>query len=661
MNKNALRYVIFLLFVAGVTTSGSAQEQLPPDSLNDALTLRPNDIIKQASRWNNASIDLFTYWLDAGLYGYYGPQPTTFIDGIPVDANYFGWQNLNMLPINMNNLEGTVSRFSPQVYQGTMAGGGIIDFKTVAIDTGFNINSSVYFGNETGDPGPFVFDSLKTTPNIDRWGPDGNLSLSYLKNEWYAKGAFSIRNHQQTDLISNQRITITSSVLGTNQEFVNYKIQTTTLSGLVETGYNSDRWNVKARALYGEDQDFLFFQPFGREIPTKTTYGQLALKGDLQAGKWTFGGQYVAHNKTIGKRYDLHTFIFDWDQTSHAFSADAEYQTSGLSLKPGIAYERLNTQAPGIAQPYNDLITFSLDNRTSISSTAAITFRGNIDYDEQRTALTFNVGVPATISDYWSIKPEVFYSELNPLREESFAYWQTRGYNFGQELGIPTGDVSYFQNTILGAALENNFNISKNWMVSIQPKYIRHRTLNVPWQLVRENEFFDTLPGEFTNTAENGSRLSFLAEIRHHTNQLLHQKLTIYLQRTINGTDRYKEYFKQIPETKIDYQLSLYPVSDLSISLQGTYRTSTEWKEYDALDGVEYRLPSGIPIRPFSGTFDTQTPSFLNAKLGVQKWFWNGRLNTKFSVQNLLNQEVRTHTLGAELFTKFNIKAGVKF
>jgi hypothetical protein len=280
-------------------------------------------------------------------------------------------------------------------------------------------------------------------------------------------------------------------------------------------------------------------------------------------------------------------------------------------------------------QPYNDLITLSLDTRTTIKSNAAITFRGNVDYDEQRTASSFNVGFPTIISSFWNINPKLFYSELNPLREESFAYWQTRGYSFGQELGIPTGDVSYFQNTILGVALGNQFSIAKNWAVSIQPKYIRHRTLNVPWQLVIENEFLDTRPGEFTNTEENGSRLSLLAEIKHQVGQLLHQKMTVHFQHTLEGTDRYKEYFKQIPETKIDYQLTISPVSDLGISLQATYRASTEWIEYEALDGVEYKIISGVPIRPFSGTFNTQTPSFINLKLGVQKWLWEKRLNTK--------------------------------
>src|SRR5680860_942873 len=123
---NDLRY-LFFLGIMSLSLPCLAQTETPADTIRAASVMRPNDLVKQIPRWNMASTDLFTYRLDSGLYGYYGPQPQIMIDGIPVDANYFGSQNLNMLPLFIDNIETSTSRFTPGVYNNTLAGAGLID------------------------------------------------------------------------------------------------------------------------------------------------------------------------------------------------------------------------------------------------------------------------------------------------------------------------------------------------------------------------------------------------------------------------------------------------------------------------------------------------------------------------------------------------------
>jgi len=650
-------------FFFGLSASLCGQAKNQPDSLSKvAGLLRPNDFFKENPRWNNASTDQFTHLLDGGLYGYYGPQPKILVDGIPIDADFFGWQNLNTLPLFVDNVRQATSRFTPQVYKNTLASAGLIDFKTAVVDTGFSISSTLYVGNETGDPGPFVFDSLRTTPNIDRWGPDGSIFLSYKKGNWYSKGLFSFRIHQPTDLILNQRIQITASDLGINDEFVNYKEQITTKSGLLETAYKANNWNIKARGIYGEATDYLFLQPFGREIPAKTTYSQFALKGQYQAGNWILNGEFIAHNKSIGRRFPLHTFIFDWDQTTYTFSSSALFKAQNFSVEPGLIYERLKTRAPGINQPFNDLVTLFLDSRISLGRRAAIDLHTNLDYDEDQFAETIQLDVPVSLTEHWEVTPSFLYTELLPLRQNSFAFWVGRGYTFADALGISIDEpLESFRNESLRFKIANKVTVSENFALLFEQQLTRHNALNVPWQIVRENEFVDTLPGTFTATSEEGERLSLVAQIDHSLLPLFHQQLTFQLQHTLTGTDRYKEYSNQIPGTKISYQFDVFPVPNLSLSLKTIYRTSTEWAEFEALDGVEYTLPSGIPIRDFSGTFDTDTPAFVNLNISVRKWFWNRHVSTQFSLKNVFNEEVRTHTLGAELSTKFDIKIGLNF
>src|SRR5699024_3557575 len=146
---NKARYVL-LICLLWLPIHGFAQETTPEDSLHSATLIRPMDLIEQNLRWNRASTDLFTSWLSSGLYGYYGPQPTIMVDGIPIDANFFGWQNLNMLPVFVSQVKQTTSLFSPQIYHHTVASAGLVNFKSAPIDSGWSADASYFVVIESG-------------------------------------------------------------------------------------------------------------------------------------------------------------------------------------------------------------------------------------------------------------------------------------------------------------------------------------------------------------------------------------------------------------------------------------------------------------------------------------------------------------------------------
>jgi hypothetical protein len=653
--------ILISLSLAGPSLGIAQKNAQPTDSLAEAGVMRPSDLVGEDIRWNAASPGLFTYWMDNGLYGFYGPQAEVYVDGIPLDANFFGWQNLNMLPLSSTkkNSEGR----NQQVFNDNLSPGGFINFESAQLDSGFSASASFFAGNETGDPGPYVYDSLKTTPNIDRWGPDGELSLAYSTGRWYGKGVLSVRNHQQTDLASNARLHFTSSLLGTNQRYVNHRIYSTSRSALLETGYNAGKWGVRARTVQGLSKDYIFLQPFGREVPAKTGYRQLAIEGNYDAGSWMFKGRYMAHQKTIDKRIELHTYIFNWDQRNHTFSASARYRSDGFSITPGIIYERLKTMAPGLERnPFNDLITFSLKSSVPFTDIASLKVDFSADYDERNAAESLRLNFPVLLSDNWKVTPEVLYTEILPIRQHSFSYWVNRGYTFAEELDIPyDASDSVEKNTLTALKLRNDVTLGSGFSLVLEQQLINHQTLNVPFQAVEANAFItDTNPGNFSITQENGNRLEIYSELEHKISNMFRQSAALVLQRTISATNGYQNYFRQVPDTKFKYQIDLQPVPNLLLSLNATYRSSTEWNEFAAIEGNENRLPNGIPIRNVTGTFHTETPAYTDVSLSVQKWFFNRHLNTQFSLRNLLNEEVRMHPLGGELATKFDIKINVK-
>ncbi len=657
------RYCVLFIFLMGVTSSVNAQTDSQADTLSITGSMRPLGIVQEEPRWNITSTDLFTGWISSGLYGFYGPRPKILLDGIPIDINYFGWQNLNMLPIFVNNIDEAQSLFAPQVYRQTLASAGLVNFKTEPVTAGFSAHAFYYIGNESKDPGPWAYDSLKMSPNIDRWGPDAGFALSYGSSSgWHAKGQYLFRNHKPKDLALNLRMHFTASLLGTNQPYVNHQIYINSQSGLLETGYRSSKWNIKARTVVGTNDDYLFLQPFGREIPAQTAYRQLAVQSNYTIKNWNFEARYILHRKTIDKRIDLHTYIFDWARLAHNVALSGEYNVDNFKVKPGIIYEQMQTKAPGLNQQNDKITTFYLNSSWQMSNASRLYLQNSVDYHNENYAGTLRLGSSLKIIGNWKINPEIYYTQVLPVRQHSFAYGVKRGYTFGDSLGIPFDrHVQVDKNKSVVMKFGNKFALGANVTLYFKPKFIHHYLLNVPWQVVAYSDLTNTTPGTFTVTQESGERLSLLAGVSHSISSLFEHSISFHLQQTLNSSERYKNYFKQIPDTKIQYQFDIYPTSGLRLSLNAVYRSSTEWVELEALEGKEYGLPGGIPIRPFTGTFHTKTPSYLNLSLSARKWFWDQHLSTQFNIQNLLDQEVRMHTMGAELAPKFSVKIALHF
>ncbi len=655
------RYV-FLLIVC-LPFQSVAQENSNADTLHDAFLIRPISIVKEQSRWNITSTDLFTYRISNGLYGLYGSQPQIMLDGIPINAALFGWQNLNMLPVFVQNINRAESHFAPGIYNQTASGVGVINFKSEPAEKGVTAQAFFYSGNETKDPGPWAYDSLKISPNVDRWGPDTGILLMYKTKSWYTKGIYQSRYHKPLDLAQNLRLHITNSVLGTNTGYVNHPIFIRSRSALVEAGFNFSHWGFSSRFIYSKNEDYLFLQPFGREVPMQAEYRQFAVQSKYQNGNWSAQVRYLLDFNKAKKREEIHRYIFDWEQLVHTFSLSGQYNNSVFSVTPGVILKQYNVTAPGLSDLNDRLITAYLKSAVGISDNLKLYMSGYFDYHLPSDAQSITLKLTSTVqlTDSYSVRPEIYYAESMPFRQYSFAYWVNRGYTFADRLNIFFDDpVRILENEALSAKIDNRFSLG-NFSLRVVPQFIKNYRLNIPWQIVEYYEFTNTRPGTFTVTQHSGERFKLLASLGHSYANLFQQSLTIYLQNTIGGSERYRNYFKQIVDTKIKYQFDIAPVRGLRLSFNAVYRSSTQWPEFAAVDGKEYRLPAGIPIGDFTGTFHTTIPSYINAGLSVRKWLFDRHLSLQFGLQNILDREVRYHPIGASLYPKFNFKVSLRY
>ena len=655
MMRTIFSILILLTIGWGKATAQHVSEQ--QDSLSTSILINPNDLLHTIPEWDVATTDGFTYRVNSGLYGFYGPQPATYLNGIPVDFSFFSWQNMNMLPLSMEKVTSISYRSTPQVYKQSIAGAGYLNIHTAMPDSGFHAHGSFTLGNQIEDPGPFSYDSTKVTPNIDRRGPHYLGELSYLGSHWYAKGQISLRQHQPTNLNNHHRIASYSFVDG-----VYYPIKNIINNGIAEVGYSSEKWTFRTRALYSENEEYLFFQPFGREIPGITGYKQLALQGSRIFHNWTIKGRYIGQENTIDYRINNKDYNFDWNQLSHSFSLSGHFNKKGFQLSSGAILEYADTKG---LQLKNDQFVGTFFGNITLPIHADHSLHGDltIDIATLETATTASLGSSHSLTDDWTLSADIAYNELLYYRQQNSSYWVKRGYNIYNQLGIGQSlPFSSQKNRSFSTKLTNQFQLASATTLSLEGEYLHHADLNIPWQVVERDEDvykgLYTLPQDFEFTSENGNRLKLNLTFSQRISPVIAHSIDLIGQYTLDGTSRYQSYWKQIPQHRLNYEFKYQPVSDLSLSMMGTYRSSTTWREYQNLDGFRYR--SLQPQYPFQyGTFHTRTPSFFNVNITAKKWFWDQRLATTFSVRNLLNTEVRYHTLGLDKALQFVIKASL--
>lgn len=643
-----------LLFHCCLTLESTAQSFTDKhDNLGTSIIINPNDLLHSIPEWDIATTDGFTYRVNTGLYGFYGPQPEVFLDDIPVDFSFFNWQNLNMLPSSMEEISSISYSSNPQIHNHTLSRAGYLGLHTSLPDTGFSVHGSFTVGNQIEDPGPWSYDSTRVTPNIDRRGPHYFSKAAYRTDKWYARGQFSLRQHQPTNLNNNHRIGSYSYVDG-----VWHAVKTRVNNGLAEVGYHSGGWKFQSRGLWSSNDEYLFFQPFGREIPAVTGYRQLAVQAVREAGPWKHSGRYLANRKQVKYRLNNKDYNFDWQRISHIFSLSSRYRQENVELESGASLEI--SDARGL-QMESRQITATLFGSVSTQLPLGIDF--NVDVTKYETAPSLSINSAYRLSNAWNVSAEVSYSELLYYRQQSSTYWHKRGYELYSQLDI--GQSSRFsskKNRSSTIQVENHIQFAPSTLLSLNARYIHHYSLNIPWQVVAlDHEPHTgryTQPQELEFTSEQGNRFKIQLGLTQKINTLLSHKFNAVSNYTSDGSRRYQSYWQQTPRHRVVYELKVQPAKDLSFSMKGTYRGSTQWHEYQNLDGERYRsLQPQYPLQ--YGTFHTKTPSFFNVGITAKKWFWNQRLATTFSLRNLLNTEVRYHTLGLDKALQFVIKASL--
>jgi hypothetical protein len=622
-----------------------------PDSAEFKTIIRTDDLMDWAGR-DYISFDRLSFSAYSPRYGYMGRQPAFFIDGIPLDADFFGITNPAHLPAAPLSYRRIYTK------KNTISGREKITIITNKIEDGLAVSGAATISNEAGEPGPWVYDPARVTPNVERFGPGVDLEAVYGRNGYYGRGLFRFHRHMNSNLSIQSRM---KNMLAFPAEGEWLQVEARTKSGMAEAGFRNENTHIRARALVAESDDFLFLRQLGREVPSASAMQQYSLAGDFNLSNLYVQSYLQYQEKRIGYRRNQFVHRFDWSEHSTTLHSYARYQRKGNHAGAGATFRAIDTDAPGITESlkyYGDMFT---DGAYKINSSVRLAASAKVTIHEKSPGFNSHAGIEMKPTRAWKSEFSAGYESLpfqfsNPMEDLI-----SRGFDLQLQFGIPFINVSSAGNSSLFELSTNNtFTISDRLELNAGAKIIRHRAFHIPFQPVEYNQALHTLPGTYRlYENENGSRAQLSAGMDHRPSETFHHQLQTTYSATLNGSEIYRNFWEQAPRLWILYTAEFSPYPDLDLRAQVRYRSAAHWHEFNELEGELYR--SFYRQFRFSyGTFTSSPPAHLNIDLSAAKWFWHQRLRAVVMVKNLLNKDYYPHPLAVREGFTFALKAEIR-
>lgn len=640
-------YVALFLF-AEPSADASIKPEMqsePGDSIHTEMIVRSEDLFWQTG-WTLFSLDRMSFRVNTGEYGYYGPQPKYLLDGIPVDPVFFGMNLPQLIPVPLNQVAELNTLNGMGVSDGVPYYSGMLNLKTNPVQDGFSVFTSTQLGHNSNEPGPWAYDRQTVTPNIDRFGNWTDLGFSLKIGPWYSKGHVQRLSFLNANPFVQTRI---RNLIGLPEQGEYPDGRSTTELGLLETGIISDRLNFRLQGIRAKGEEFLFFQPLGREIPTDLDMDQLTASADLSFSR-NVGFQAMAQYRSKGTGYQRNRFgeRFDWQQVQQIGRGSFYIRSDKFELDFGSEYKTVEFEVSGMDEESEDFIELFVNQKTAVTPWLSFGSYSALTIHDEKMPVQLKGLLDVKITDGWSTGFETSYSELLPEISNPVDERISKGYDILGRLDIFSLVPHEIPNTkLMTLSSWQEFRFSNQIKTTLRADYFDHQQFNIPFQDAYYYLNLSTLPGTYILFSDSkGQRLKLSLNTEVEWSEQFHQTFGFYKTDTLEGDTSYKSYWKTIPEYIIRHTSIFNPFPDLEIRLDFEYQTETVWDEFRRLDGELNRTFNvQFPFQFFR--FDNDIAPGLNMDLIFAKWFWEQRMRVVFMMNNLFNQDYQRHPLGS--------------
>jgi hypothetical protein len=599
--------------------------------------VRISDIFLLADRWPVNSIDGFT-WRAApnGLSSFQDQGWVVMVDGHRYDLKTLGVINLNALPVSLDLIDSVEIFSSPQLHHGEFTDKGLIHIHTARPQKGIRARAHYYAGNETGDPGPYVYTKYRT-PNVDRLSFDESASFDVAYSSWYARLFLIWRTHTFTDVAFCQRVR--SAV--TEYTFASL------LSSQCRIGREGERGTQEMLLgyTYGVRQQ-QFFKPIGREIPSNYIVPYIGLRGSLSLSKNTdiLYRLHYARN-TLDEIPNLFEYEYDWSLHSLAAAAELNIKRSQLPVHAGISVEKfaLDTHAPLANSSYSIGRIFA-GMRYRWSSWSQSSLEGMIASSNGRVAAKLVLANRWNLGPVQTIGASVAYSGRLLEEENSWWYWVGQGYDILEKLGTlfhTSGDLDQS----VGFVGDVDWTLRARDGLLLEASLLYRQMAD----LTLERLSYSSVPteGVFTSPVTllgdcYGEIVGFSLAVLHSPNPRLTQRLFYMYQTAIRGDRVFRDVQANVPQHKASILVTYAPVENLAVWARIHYLSTSYWSEYENIAGATCNLGGGVCT-----VYSPAVSEAIIFDLAAKKWFWRRRVISSVLLRNIWNQKFGYHPVGA--------------
>ena len=612
---------------------------------NSGLT-RVGDILLLVDEWVINTIDGYDWSASVnGLTSFKEQNWIIMLDNRRMDFNSFDVKNLNMLPISIDQVDSVEIVSVPQIYNGEFTDRGLIHIHTFKPRHGFSIRGYFSAGNETGDPGPYKYTEL-STPNVDRIGQDGSFGLDYRYKNFYTSLSTIFQEHIYTDFAMRRRIHSSTLTGWGHKERV---------SPALKLGFETSEWkNEVFICLSNSQKYFLFFEPFGREVPLNNIFTHIGLSGNFNItgnDNLIYRTKYSTHElEKCDNKFD-----FDFNWKLHNLSANLEYthRSRFFQSELGIGFDRFNLdtgyhlekKSYYLSRIYSELSYKFSDRVYQNLGTMLIFSNDRIGFKTSLTSLL-------KITSAHSFKTIISFSQRLFKEDNSLWYWTEQGYNLlnNQNIEYKIGDNFENSDQVTADLIwESKFS---NLTVKFSGCYRSFNNLYLEKQAFLFNKYdcscFSSME---IHTKNKGQILSGQVSIKHNFSPKLSHQFFYSCRTAITGDDLFKDVWATIPHHKISCKINYTPVENLSIWAMLTYFSSSFWVDYDNIDGETCTHWNQLKTTYYSAIKGAEI-----IDLQIRKRFWHRKIAASLITRNVWNQKYRYHPIGASFDLSFLVK-----
>ena len=626
---------IFVIFNFIFAEPQIGRQVFSGDFLQQSGITRLSDILKFAGEWTLSTTSGMRYYANvSGLDLEPASNWQIMLDGQIMDLQELDVNNLNALPVSIDLIDSVEIYSDPALVEGNFAGHGIIHIHTKQIKDGIAIKGFNNIGNETGDPGPYVFTKY-SSPNVDRLGPNFSLSADAATHGLGMRISFQNQNHYSTDP------DVLARHPNLNIKFARGQL----LSPMLQLQLN--RQTINAKAYYYQStsagkygfpdwgREFVFISQFRQEFPLQVAFAVVGYQFNWQVSN-TFR---VIHSANINEQkiYFPDPTIFNlnpnWHLQNHRYKIGILIDQKKWRLQSGLNI--IQKQQKNTGYELNSIAHYlDLEFQASENIEQQISFNANTQ-NEGEIYLSTN-------TRYYLNNRQIISLQLYYFNEDKFP---------NEDIWIDTIFVSKAINL-----QENIQSKPQNWGGRIGHNFTVNRQISTKFSLIYRgfrnsiSTQTDFVSGYASNWYSKDVNVENLELKNTGTGHIIAASAGLQLKQA--------EKFKQ--------NLYFYFIKDLSSNTSGTYFNSKKQPTFQLTYNGWLKIADSFSIVPqikfISGSawedFETlkwsrtHLPAKSIADIAFHKTIWKKRIWLNMTIRNIFNQEERYHPLGA----RFNLR-----